>query len=299
MLTPTPRQLLQAAVFAAICVADCASRQLPEARQPRSRPAQQAALGLSHFVRTSHLFVNTDQHRHFYAALSPDEGLRQLHELARNSSVEESFVHVQTGRHSVWFEVGEREGPIRSDPSRGIEMVLEELQHSRFPSPQISFYHLHTQAAFEEISLYAPLIDVNLHARHGMTVRYSPDLQLLPSPNDLVIHAKLEDAVRRYAATKPGATMVGDYVVAPDGIFSMGIQQDLQEYTMLQASIGGFGFAVMGMTRTVALALLRAGSDSMQRAQTIGTPSSIELRLDDVLQYCGELGITIKYQPFH
>jgi len=267
----------------------------PRHRQPRAR---QAALDLSHFVRTSHLFVNTDQHRHFYAELPQEEGVRQLRGLARASSVEESFVHVYTGRRSVWFEIGEREGPFRSDPSHGIEMVLEELRHVRFPDPQISLYHLHTQAGFEEASLYAPIIDVNLHARHGMNVRYPPELQLLPSPNDLVVHVKLEDTIQRYASTKQGAAMAGDYVVTPNGIFSVGVQRDLLDYTMLQASIAGFGFAVRSMTRTLALAMLRAGSDSMQRAQTIGTPASIELRLDDVLGYCQQLGIDVKYRPF-
>lgn len=294
MLTPTPRQLLQAAVFAAICVADCASGQHRETRQPRAR---QVALDLSHFVRASHLFVNTDQRRHFYTALPEEEGVRQLRGLAQSSSVEESFVHVSTGRRSIWFEIGEREGPFRSDPTHGIDMVLDELRGARFPDPQISLYHFHTQVALEEISLYAP-IDVNLNEQHGMRVSYPPELQLLPSPNDLVVHVKLEDAIQRYVATKPGATMTGDYVVTPNGVFSIGVQQDLHEYTLLQASIGDFGSAVRSMTRTLALALLRAGSDSMQRAQMIGTPASIELRLDDVLGYCRQLGIDVKYRPF-
>ncbi len=297
MLTPNPRQLLQVAVLAIASAAGCASEQLPAARQPQPL---QATLDLSHFVRAERLSVNTDQHQHFYAELSQEEGVLQLRELARVSPVEESFVLVHAGRHSVWFEIGEREGLFRSDPANGIEMVLEELRHARFPSPQISLYHLHTQAVFEEISLHAPLIDVNLHARHGMRVSYPPELQLIPSPSDLVMHVKLEETIRHYATTKPGATMAGDYVVTPNGIFSVGVQPDLHDYTLLQASIsGGFGYTVPSMTRTFALALLRAGSDSMQRAQTIGTPASVDLRLDDVLHYCQELGIIIRYQPFH
>lgn len=93
---------------------------------------------------TDKLHVNMDAQRHYRIAKTRDMGERELQELVKTATSEESWIYVKGSTHDghpieYWYENGLRESPGAVSPEHAVlNDVLNQLNVE-----QISFYHIH------------------------------------------------------------------------------------------------------------------------------------------------------------